>query len=114
MEVLRRIERTPKNGTQRHSFAVVGTKGAVEFWFHTDSMECSGFEVHSRSGEGHWTNMPDHPSHLKCELLDGPCWHNGTSLWASEFWVPLYEAGGPDAVWRRLEREYPERFNKHE
>ena len=110
VEALSRIERKPKNGTRRHSFAVVGSKGAVEFWFHVDDMECSGFEKHARSGDGHWLGTPDHPSHLNCELLGGPCWHDGTSLWASEFWVPLYKTGGADAIWRELECDYHQRF----
>lgn len=111
-EKLTRLERGGAPGDLRHSFAVIGPKGAVEFWFHTDDMECSGFEKHSRTGAGHWDSDTT-PSHPSCGLLDGqPCWHDGTSLWASEYWVPGYEAAGEDWVWNRLERAYAEQFHE--
>jgi len=46
---------------------------------------------------------PDHPD---CVVLGGPCWHDGTSLWAHEHWIPLYEALGEEWVWGELERTY--------
>lgn len=38
-------------------------------------------------------------------MLDkGPCWHSGTSLWETEFWIPLLDS--LEAVMNYLEIEY--------
>lgn len=44
--------------------------------------------------------------HNDCWLIGGPCWHDGTSLYASEFMIPLLEREGEGALWEQLEREY--------
>jgi hypothetical protein len=46
-----------------------------------------------------------------CHWLGGdPCYHDGTSLWALEYVMPLFMQGGSDAVWPVLERRYRECF----
>jgi len=45
-----------------------------------------------------------------CEYLGGkPCYYDGTSLGADEFF-PTFLAGGDDAVWTMLESRYRDRF----
>jgi hypothetical protein len=42
-----------------------------------------------------------------CSLLGGgKCWHDGTSLWASEHWAPGFANGGAEWVWRELRKTY--------
>ncbi|KKM93449.1 hypothetical protein LCGC14_1208210, partial [marine sediment metagenome] len=45
-----------------------------------------------------------------------PCWHDGTSLYASEVFVPLWKANPHDhkGMFQRLEREYALRFVKED
>ena len=87
-------------------FIVSGPDGAVDFHFIT----CGAYHV--GGVEYHMAQAPDYmdertPSHDECWALDGrPCWHDGTSLYASEVVIPLYQRGGDDAIWPFLEREY--------
>lgn len=54
------------------------------------------------------------PHHKQCWLLGGPCWHDGTSLYASETVWPRVERMLPDhdAIFRYLETIYDEHFAK--
>lgn len=86
-------------GDRRVSWIVHGEKHSVEFWIQVlepaslsgfdrgvyKGEVCwpGGFEVHSRQGDGD-------PSHTGCQILGGACWHDGSSLSASEF----FEAWG--------------------
>lgn len=50
----------------------------------------------------------------KCSRLGGkPCYYDGSSLNADNF-IPEFLAGGIDAVWRKLEELYHERFEGNE
>lgn len=101
-------------------FGVVGEKGGVEFVLavsikdplpeYSDRLTGWGLEIHSRTPFDCSDN--DAPDHADCRFIDGPCWHDGTSLWASEYWLPGFQEGGTDWLWPRLEREYAERFEK--
>ena len=107
----RRVKKCYRDETR---WAVVGEHGAVEFHCFNRVLPESrwrvgGFEEHLRKPQ-HYRGAQSEPDHDYCELLDGPCWHDGTSLWASEYWIPLYEREGEEAVWRRLEQEYARRL----
>lgn len=99
---------------------IVGPDGGCEFHFTCNNEEqrrygegaitAGGFEchfkAHSRPDYYH-----DHGAHRHdCEITGGDCWHDGTSLWASEHWLPGMADGGQDWVWRELERAYRERI----
>jgi len=47
-----------------------------------------GIEMHYRSPPAYKEGEP--PSHDDCFLLHQPCWHDGSSLQASEFWIPFW------------------------
>jgi len=90
------------------SFAVVGPAGAVEFRLMTRDgplgpVSPMGFEMHARA-------PLDGGNHSNCWLIEGPCCHDGTSLWAIEHWMPLFRNGGTKALWPALEAEYRRRF----
>lgn len=50
--------------------------------------------------------------HTNCWLLGGPCWHDGTALYASETVWPRVEQMMPDhdAIFRYLETLYDQHF----
>lgn len=95
----------------RHCWEFVGPAGAVHF---TASLTenygtTAGLEFHHLSGEGA-------PDHLDCHLTGGRCWHDGTSLYASEsVWPavePMLRHGDHDGIFRLLEWEYERHFER--
>jgi hypothetical protein len=105
----RRMFATVRHGEVEFHICVIGPEGAIEFHFWTfrdskfsehPSLSPLGVETHRRckKGEG---NRPG------CYLLDGDdCYHDGASLWAKEFIMPLFLTGGSNAVYPVLERKY--------
>ena len=98
--------------TNTHRWCVVGEHGAVDVWM-TDNRGAypdqnpnyavyGGVEMHSR------TKLYDQekPNHKECWLLDGPCWHDGSSLQFQERFVYDNLEDTLDAV----ERESFDRF----
>lgn len=49
------------------------------------------------------------PMRDDCEVIGGPCYYDGSGLYAEEFFDLLVAKGG-EAVWDRLDAEYAERF----
>ena len=95
-------------------WAVVGKHGAIEFWMFSDdhlkglglsTRSLGGVETHQRT-PFEYSQSQGTPDHEECPVLDGPCWHDGTSLWASEHWIPKYRILGEEWVWAELERTY--------
>jgi hypothetical protein len=100
--------RSRRNFKNRSGYVLMGPLGAIEFWHHNDDHEISGVEQHSRTNKfGSFER--DH-----CDLLGGKCWHDGTSLWASEYWVPRFKMLGEEWVWEELERTYSKWFAETE
>jgi hypothetical protein len=92
---------------------VVGPAGAVHF--HCTRNEDSfgersgGVEFHYREDtKPGYLNDASH--HEDCWILRGACWHDGTSVWASDYWIPMYESLGEQAVMEALVRTYYERL----
>ncbi|KKM06547.1 hypothetical protein LCGC14_1742930 [marine sediment metagenome] len=106
-----------------HTWSMVGAKGAVELHI-TDYGEehqqeygqrfSGGIETHWRSPPAHLQDQP--PSQDTCWLLHCPCWHDGSSLQASEFWIPrwidimLASPADHDAMFALLESEMAGQF----
>ena len=100
---------------------VVGSDGGVEFVFNCypeplsryeeSSWQASGFEYHwKRHSKPDYFKDEDEAPHNDCTITGGECWHDGTSLWASEHWMPLYRAIGPEATFEHLEAQYRKTF----
>lgn len=94
-------------------WAVIGPLGAVDFHCSNTPVghgfgRIGGIEEHRRAPADY--QRADEPSHTDCRLLDGNCWHDGSSLYASDVLIPLLERDGEDAMWAQLEREYAARF----
>jgi hypothetical protein len=103
-------------GSVRHMWQLVGPKGGIHFtaniWDRAGSDPACGLEVH-------YYEAPDYrrdeaPSQVNCWLIGGRCWHDGTSLYASEtLWpmiVPMLRSGDHDSIFRLLEHEADQRF----
>lgn len=101
-----------------HQWEIVGPRGAMHF--HVSIMDGNkydptcGLEVHHNEPPEYMKDQA--PSELKCWLTGGRCWHDGTSLYASETLWPMYkiflEAGNHEAVFNSLESEYINRFEE--
>lgn len=124
MSDLARIKQTkrPGSNSMREQWIVKGPHGAIEFWREPvpeefldsrDSPYYGGVEKHSAGPlsdgplyEGHDTW--DTPSHTDCELTpDGVCFHDGSSSWASEHFIPLSMLPGCDGyIFWELESAY--------
>ena len=98
----------------RHVWTAVGASGGVHIW----ATEKSDDMVRSFGGrfyggiECHWrkprydTAGPDHDN---CWLLNGPCWHDGSSLYFDENIEPMLGsirgADVPDSIHEYLKSE---------
>jgi len=103
----------------RHQWEIVGPKGAIHFHASIDDQDESsppscGLEIHYCEAPEYMKDQA--PGQLKCWLTGGKCWHNGTSLYASETLWPMYKShlqmGHHDMVFNSLEREYISRFEE--
>lgn len=106
-------------GQPHWTWLVVGRKGAVHFHVSDCGKEngekygqrySGGLEIHYREPPSY---MADHaPSQNRCWVLKCPCWHDGTSLYASERVIPFWLSAPDDheRIFRFLEHEYMERF----
>jgi hypothetical protein len=102
-----------------HAWSMVGAKGAVHLHI-TDYGEKYGTQ-YSGGIETHWRSPPEcmqdqPPSQDTCWLLHCPCWHDGSALQVTEFWIPRWLAmqlESPDyhnAMFALLESEMAGKF----
>lgn len=94
-----------------HIYSLVGAVGGVHLHV-TDYGEDRSKHFTDRYSAGletHWRSPPSWmqdkaPSNDVCWLLMGPCWHDGTSLYASEHCVPIFEThrDKPEIIFRDL------------
>lgn len=104
-------------GSPRHMWELLGPLGGIQFTasFYDNTSEPScGLEFHhTRASKYRCDAAPDH---IKCFLTGEPCWHDGTSLYASEtVWPQIasqLHSGDHDAIFRNLEWEYDRHFNR--
>lgn len=100
---------------------MVGDQGAIHFHFviyknkeaneiikDCDMEYAPGLEIHYRNCPDYMN--PKEPSQEHCWLLDAPCWHDGSSLYACEFVMPNLIRRGVDWLWEFLEERYKEEF----
>lgn len=96
---------------------LVGPRGAVDFHCSHASDRYTfgrigGIEEHHRTPPSYMRE--EQPSHEHCWILGGKCWHDGSSLYASEVLIPLLERDGEAAIWKQLDCEYRKRFGETE
>lgn len=88
----------------RFIWSLKGDKGGVHLWaqFRPNFERCSitnelcygGIEIHSPKPRYEWEDE-NTPAHKCCWLLEGPCWHDGSSL-AFDAWREIIEANIED------------------
>lgn len=102
-----------------HNWWVLGEKGALHLHITEYDEEFEKNHGMRQQGgvENHYRTPPDYmkgdaPSHNHCWILEAPCWHDGTSSWAEEYWIPFWLSHKNDhrAIFDLLERHYKERF----
>lgn len=104
-------------GRMEHTYELIGRDGAIHFHVSVAAEaapaylagEYGGLEYHHRTCPA-GQNEP--PNHHNCPLLGGICWHDGTSLYASETLIPRWKLDYPnhDAIFGWLIAEFDRRF----
>src|SRR5262245_5119155 len=86
-----------RHGAQ-HIYSVVGKFAGLHFWVEYISSRhlLGGVEIHYRQPPSYMLDDP--PSNEHCWLLGGPCWHDGSSLRASEEFIPVWLSLGSEDV----------------
>lgn len=93
-----RYSLTSRFGGWHHRYIIETAHGALELQIteYPDGLgtstleESGGVESHFRSPPDYMAERP--PSHHKCDALGGnPCWHDGSSTWAVEHFIPLWK-----------------------
>lgn len=108
----------PKFGRWVHYYELIGQHGAVQLHiteYNSDSQNIAG--SYGGSIEFHyWTPYQNEPpTQDEYWLLKVPCRSDISSLWASEYWIPLWENSGGDhsQVFLALARAADEKFAEH-
>lgn len=113
-----KYEYTRPHSAARHDWFVIGARGAVHLWItesppgdlrHTYS---AGLEMHYRSPPNYMADMA--PSQDQCWVLKCPCWHDGSSLYAVERYLPIWKADphNHDKMFQILQQEYDAQFSR--
>ena len=99
----------------KHQWSFIGPKGGLNFWalmsfkISKDNWapDSAGLEIHY--SRGHQPDTDRAPDHTNCWLTEEPCWHDGTSLYATEtLWPmikPMVKYGDHETIFRLLEGE---------
>lgn len=96
-----------RGGHEEHIWSLVGERGGIHVnaWLTPPLKGC--FAEHRWLGgiEGH-SPIPreyesETPSHEHCWLIEGPCWHDGSSLQFSEQLAPGFPAAGEQMTERQ-------------
>jgi len=101
-------------GSVRHSWRLCCIDGGIEFntSLHDSFPASCGLEIHRIAPADY--QRGEAPHHFNCEVTGGRCWHDGTSLYASEQLWPLIEPyvrrGDHETIFRILEGEATARF----
>lgn len=99
------------NPDGRIEWAVTCEFGSLSFWatpVRAESIAVYG-DTHYGGVETHYNekSKPDYLGdgsyHDDCMSNGGKCWHDGTSLWAIEYWIPNVMPMGDDAIWKGLQ-----------
>lgn len=103
-------------GSDNHKWELRGPDGGVHFnaSIQRDAKypPSAGLEIHRCAPADYQKGQAPH--HIDCPVTGGRCWHDGTSLYASETLWPMFSVwlqfGDHASVFRSLEIEYDDRF----
>jgi len=79
-----------------YRWEVVGALGGAHLHIHPYT-DIQGVVSYSAGLEAHFIRPPasragEAPNYLDCAVVKGWCWHDGTSMYASDHFVPLFVA----------------------
>jgi len=108
-------EYTTRLGYAYHVWTLVGAKGGLHLHINDRGKDdkygrySGGIEIHYRTPPEYMSNQP--PSQ-DCHVLKAPCWHDGSSLQATERWIPIWQSHphDHDAMFRSLSVEADHHF----
>ena len=84
---------TEEFGGKQHRWFVSGEKIGIELRINENDKfgPSGGLECHYAITPPHMKgNSPHHPL---CEVVGyRACWHDGSSMYATEYWIPMWEA----------------------
>lgn len=103
-------------GKWRHDYQIIGRHGGMNFHVddfgesnkHFPQRYSAGLEIHYREPPAYMDDQP--PSHDMCWLLRCPCWHDGTTAYAEEALLPLFDGVNHERLFAKLALESDERF----
>jgi len=96
-----------RGGHEEHIWSLVGERGGIHVnaWlappikgYYAEHRWLGGIEGHSPIPREYESETP---SHEHCWLIDGPCWHDGSSLQFSEQLAPWFPAAGEQMTERQ-------------
>lgn len=107
-------------GSDYHCWELRGPEGGVHFHASIpksgDYPPACGLEIHRCAPSPY--QQGGAPHHINCPITGGRCWHDGTSLYASETLWPMIEGwlrlGDHTSIFRTLEGEYNDRFGDND
>lgn len=122
MKFICKYEYTHQFSSANHTWSVAGARMGVHL--HISEMVdgykpeygprfSGGIEIHYRAPPDYMKD--DAPSGNPCWLIHGPCWHDGSSMQATEFWIPFWQENPFDheRMFRALEKELIDRDSGH-
>jgi hypothetical protein len=106
----------------RKEWCVSGEYGSLSFWVQEYSPEWQNQYGEKYYGgiENHYNDkskpeyLSENSKHMDCNCNGGLCYHDGTSLWASEYWIPYILPLGQDSIWSMLTYHYNGRLKSGE
>ncbi|MCF0075463.1 hypothetical protein LZD49_33600 [Dyadobacter sp. CY261] len=115
MTLVRKYFKFPNN---REEWCVTGEYGSLSFWVsaHTSELSLSWGETHYGGVENHYNEkskpsyLDESAKHTDCNYNGGLCYHDGSSLWAEEHWIPYILPRGNEGIWQELEHYYERRL----
>ena len=101
-------------GDNMCTYQIVGAKGAVEL--NITRYKTSGEEYEYQAGlEFHFRQPPvymkdEAPHHETCHCFNAPCWHDGTTSYAKEYYLPLFLSQSHSAIFLSMVKDADEKF----
>ena len=98
----------------RHEWSLIGPRAALSFHVTLNETygDTAGLEVHYFDAPDYMAEDP--PSHIDCSYTGGRCWHEGTSLYATETLWPMIKGyllyGDHEAIFSILESDLEKRI----
>ena len=96
----------------RHQWEFAGARGGIHFHvtLFKGSSPTGGLEYHYRTPPSHMVDEVPH----NCWLIHGACWHEGTSLYATDTLWPMFEPmlkrGEHEKIFKILEEHADKMF----